>query len=248
VVILSLERVFTAELSSPREIGISNKFTRSMEEVLLTLLLLCSVQNKWSTKGLVNQLITLTGRTPKTTGTTLQKLATMGLLDYSKQGRGQNISLNFSSEFIQEMLVTLFGFTEEESANSDKFKFHFNKGLIPANLNFTKYTAFLEKLLEEADEEIREYKYYLEWIADQNCWTEEMKSELENPTKVTNNPIFQVAEDLVNKFELQEENYINGITIPIQKKIILERLESERLALPWVYDSSSKRKRHIDGV
>ncbi len=217
-----------------------------MEEILVTLLLLCSVQNKWSTKGLVNQLITITGRTPKTIGTTLQKLATMGLLDYSKQGRGQNISLDFSTNFLQEVLVILFGFTEEESANSDEDRFHFNNGLIPANLNFSKYTTLIEELLEETDEEIREYKHYLEWIEDQKRWAEEMKLELENPTKAANHPIFQFAEDLVSKIELQKENYINGIPIPIQKKFILERLESERATLPWVYESGSKRKRHID--
>ncbi len=246
MVIMSLERVFTTEQTSNSKIGISVKFTRSMEEVLLTLLLLCSVQNKWSAIGLVNQLIAFTGRTAKTIGTTLQKLANMNLINYSKQGRDQNISLNFSNEFLQIMLVTLFGFTEEESENSDEEKFHFNNGLLPANLNFSKYVSLLEELLEETDEEIRDYKHYLEWIADQNRWAEEMKLELEDSAEIANNPIFQFADDLVNKFENEVGNHVNGLTFPIQKKFVLDRLKADRVELPWVHNSGSQKKRHID--
>ena len=56
------------------EFGSEFKITRATEELWTILLLLCVVQNKWSGTGYLQQLVNLSGRTPKTVSKSLQQL------------------------------------------------------------------------------------------------------------------------------------------------------------------------------
>jgi len=240
------EEGFTNILDFP-EIGIDTKFTRAMEEIFLTLIFLCIIRNEWSAKGLVQKLITLTDRTPKTVGVTLEKLADLSLIKYTNDGRGKKVTINLPYEFVQVVLVFFFGFAEEEYKRRKQQTFPVNNGIFPANLNFEKTIALLEKLILETDEEIKEYSYYLEWISEQYKWQQEVSEiDLQEPAEAINNPLYQFAEDLVSKFERETSHYADGLTFQRQKKIILEKLEIEKEQLPWAFEPNLQKNFRID--
>lgn len=240
--------VLNQESLSDIQVGIEVKFTNAMEEVLMLLLFLCIIQNKWAGKGFVNQLIAFTGRTPKTIGVTLQKLADLQLLFYEREGKGQKITINLMHEFVQTQLITLFGYCEEETEKSLATKFKTN-GLFPANLNLTKTIVLLEETIQVTNQEIDEHHYYLQWIAEQKKWAAEVKDvDFNDLEEAVNNPLYQFAEDLVSIFEREKPNRANGVTVLLQRKIILKRLESEQESVPWLSQFSSKKNFQVDDI
>lgn len=236
------------ERHSDIQVGIEVKFTNAMEEVFVLLLLLCIIQNIWSGKGFVKQLIILTNKTPKTIGVTLQKLADFQLISYTRDGKGQKITINLKYEFVQTQLISLFGYSEEENKKSAVEKFEI-EGLFPSNLNFTKEIILLEEAIKNTDQEIDDHLYYLNWIEEQKNWASEVKEiDFDDLEEALNNPLYQFAEDLVTIFKREKPNRANGVTVQLQRKIILERLEAEQAPIPWLSQFSTKKNFRIEDV
>ena len=230
------------------QVSIEVKFTNAMEEIFVLLLLLCIIQNKWVGKGFVKQLIIITNKTPKTIGVTLQKLAELQLISYEREGKGQKITINLEQEYLQTQLISLFGFCEEENRKSIVEKYE-TEGLFPSNLNFTKEITLLEEAIKNTNQEIDDHNYYLEWIEEQKNWADDVKNiNLDDLEEAFNNPLYQFAEDLVAIFKREKPNRANGVTVQLQRKIILERLEAEQVSIPWLSQFSIKKNFKVEEV
>ena len=236
------------ERQSEIQVKIDVKFTSAMEEVFVLLLLLCVIQNKWIGKGFVQPLIELADKTPKTVGITLQKLADLQLLDYYRDGKGQRIIVNLNNEYLQTQLISLFGYSKEESKKSAIETFDI-EGLFPSNLNFIKEITLLEEAIKNTDQDIDDHLYYLNWIDEQKNWVEKVKKlNLDDLEEALNNPLYQFAEDLVTIFKREKPYRANGVTVQLQRKIILERLETEQVAIPWLSQFSTKKNFNIEDM
>ncbi|RLI64077.1 hypothetical protein DRO91_08035 [Candidatus Heimdallarchaeota archaeon] len=223
------------------------KITSSMEEILLTLLFLCIIENKWSVTGFVQALVKITGRTPKTIGVTLQKLDNMKIIEYGRDGQNRRITINFTNEFVQTLLVTLFGFTEQNTNDDIDEHPPFKRGFFPANVNFSAAIEQINRLIKNTDEEIQEIRGYLQWISEQEQWVKKVKDvDFDDPIELEQNPLYQFAEEIIFGFRREEKNHVNGLTVSLQKEIIHKKLESERLQIPWLLNAMVNRGLNIE--
>ncbi len=242
-----MDEVSVQEQMNNLENGVEYKITRATEELWFILLLLCVVQNKWSGTGYLQQLVNLSERTPKTVSKSLQQLAELKVIKIGMIGRSKHISVNFANEFLHTSLVMLLGFLESKKSTK-KGMLGNNNGIIPANLNFKRFLEELEEAENNIDQEITEYKNYLDWITEQEEWCENASNvTINDPVDLQNNPLFQFAEDLVAKYKKETKLHVNGLTLPVQKRLLLEMLDSERLDIPWICSSDTKRTFILDG-
>ncbi|MHA1125686.1 MAG: hypothetical protein ACTSQX_08675 [Candidatus Heimdallarchaeota archaeon] len=226
--------------------GAEYKITRATEEIWFVLLLLCVVQNKWSGTGFLQQLVDLSGRTPKTVSKSLQQLEELNIINISTVGRSKHISINFTSEFFHTSFILLLGFLESGKSTKKRLLVS-NNGIIPANLSFDRFLEKIEAADKKISQEIVDYENYLDWIIEQEQWCKNASNiTVNDPVKLENNPLYQFAEDLVTKFNKEAKHHVNGLTFPVQKRLLLEMLDSERLDIPWLFSSDTKRKFTLD--
>ncbi|MHA1435529.1 MAG: hypothetical protein ACTSO7_16930 [Candidatus Heimdallarchaeota archaeon] len=204
------------------------------------------MQNKWSGTGFLQQLVDLSGRTPKTVSKSLQQLEELNIINISTVGRSKHISINFTSEFFHTSFILLLGFLESGKSTKKRLLVS-NNGIIPANLSFDRFLEKIEAADKKISQEIVDYENYLDWIIEQEQWCKNASNiTVNDPVKLENNPLYQFAEDLVTKFNKEAKHHVNGLTFPVQKRLLLEMLDSERLDIPWLFSSDTKRKFTLD--
>ena len=208
------------------------RFSRSVAEVLLLLILLCILRGSWSLKGVTNDLVSILNRTEKTIGSSLSRLSDLTLISYFRSGQKMLVSLNLSHEFIQSLLVRLFGASLPTEQPDFSVVSLDSLGFIPANLDFEKFLVFLSNFEKHLDSELETLKSHLAWLEELDAWEKEV-IQIDFKQLDHNNPLVVFAESLVCRFEYADETTVNRPRPEQLFKIVSQALAENQTILPW---------------
>jgi len=220
-------------LDDNRLIAPGTRISRSMAEVLFLFILFCIFRGSWSLQGVTEDFVLILGRTAKTVGSSLRKLSDLTLLSYFRSGQKMLVSLNLSHEFIQSLLVRLFG----ASFSTEQPEFSMisldSLGFIPVNLDFDNFLVFLSNYEKYLDTEIETINSHLSWLDELDMWEKEV-TKIDFKHLDRSNPLVVFAESLVSRFEFAEKNSVNRPRPEQLTKIISQALSENLTILPWV--------------
>lgn len=220
------------QLDDNRLITPGTRFTRTMSEVLLLLILLCVLRGSWSLMGVINEFILILKHTAKTIGSSLRKLSDLTLISYFRSGQKMLVSLNLSHEFVQSLLIRLFGASlPAEIADFSAVSLG-SLGFIPVDLDFENFLVFLSNYEDFLDSEIAAIKSHLSWLKELDSWEEEV-IKIDYRQLDRSNPLVVFAETLVSRFEFAEKNSVNRLRLDELSKIISQALAENQVILPW---------------
>ena len=219
-------------LDDNRLITPGTKFIRSMAEVLLLFILLCIFRGSWSLRGVTNDFVSILNRTEKTIGSSLRRLSELTLISYFRSGQSMLVSLNLSHEFVQSLLVRLFGTVlPADTSNLSDVSLE-SLGFFPANLDFERFLVFLSNLEKHLDSKLETLNSHLVWLEELDAW-EKAVTQVDFKQLDRNNPLVAFAESLVSRFEFAEKNSVNRPRPEQLSKIVSQALAEYRTILPW---------------
>lgn len=204
-----------------------------MAEVLFLFILFCLFRGSWSLQGVTEDFVLILNRTAKTVGSSLRKLSDLTLLSYFRSGQKMLVSLNLSHEFIQSLLVRLFGASLPSETPEFSMISLDSLGFIPVNLDFENFLVFLTNYEHHLNAELAAIDSHLAWLEELDTWEEEV-TKIDFKSLDRSNPLVVFAETLVSRFEFAEKNSVNSLRVEELSKIISQTLAENRVFLPWV--------------
>jgi len=220
-------------LDDNRLITPRTRISRSMAEVLFLFILFCLFRGSWSLRGVTEDFVLILDRTAKTVGSSLQKLSDLTLLSYFRSGQKMLVSLNLTHEFIQSLLVRLFGASLPTEQPEFSMISLASLGFIPVNLDFDNFLVFLTNYEHFLDAELATIDSHLTWLDELSVWEEEV-TKIDFKCLDRSNPLVVFAETLVSRFEFAEKNSVNRPRPEQLSKIISQALSENQVFLPWV--------------
>lgn len=208
------------------------KFTTVMEEVLYALLTFFFLSGESKLTNVVNDLIDVLERTPKTIGSVLKSLEQLDLLTYYRDGRYKTVELHLENEFLKSFIIRFFGFSDYTKMKCKKLK-RIIIGFYPIP-DFGNMKILFQDETNRLDSLLDEDHYLFDWM--------NKIEELEKLAKITHsvdscvegNPILLFIDQIVSSITAQQEQQSSDLSFLELTEIVAEVVAEFKEIPPWL--------------